>query len=312
RVYRRLVNNFTIPDENVLDIPGILFAAQSQPPPDVIIASGPPNSIFLAGALLSKRLGSRYILDFRDPWTEHPRHAPPTPIHTKLHSLFETQLLKSADGISAATEYMAQRLSLLAGSTIPVHPFYNGYNPSQTEPAALPSREKPLVGFYGSFYGLIDPKPLVKAVVEANAKLEHAGFDLDGELATAVQEYGADFESLGMLTPQEARQRMSQANVVAMVLPDDPSWAYCRTQKLAEYLGCGRPILSLGPPGEASELIHAENAGQSFQHHQIREAASAIHALADRPTTPNRSPDLQWETQTKEMAKFVERIANPS
>ena len=69
----------------------------------------------------------------------------------------------------------------------PIHAFYNGYDAEACETLVPSSSEAITVGYFGSFYGPIDPGPLVRAVAGSGAQLLHAGADYDRQLQQAAQ-----------------------------------------------------------------------------------------------------------------------------
>lgn len=309
-LYRRAVRWAAIPDENVLDLPSAIAAGAFAARPDLILASAPPHSLFVAADVLARRFGCPWVADYRDPWTEHPRFAPPTPLHRLGHQALEAYAIGRARALLAATDSMARDLERRAPAGTLVHAFLNGFDPGTFEARPeRPARDRIVVGYYGSFYGAIDPEPIVQAVLQAGARLEHAGADFDGALAAAAKKHGADVVSLGVLTPPEAAARMQQADVLVMTLPDDPAWAYCRTQKLPEYLASGRPILALVPEGEAADLIARLGAGIAVRPGRTDEAARAIRALAARADPRPMPLDLSWDRQVGEVANVLRAAA---
>jgi hypothetical protein len=71
----------------------------------------------------------------------------------------------------------------------------------------------------------------------------------------ALFDLGANFFEIGRHIGDIA------ADVLGLVLPDDPAWGYVRTQKLSEYLASGRPVLAIVPPGEVAAELAALDAG---------------------------------------------------
>ena len=309
RIYRKAARWLSVPDEGVIDIPDLILRTRHTNP-DLILASGPPNSILLAAQALSKSLGCPWVADLRDPWIDHPQNAPPSALHASAQAYLENYCLQTASGVVVATQAMADAIGNRIRSDIPVHTFFNGYNASQLLDVSPQKKDQPTVGYFGSFYGPITPLPLVKAVAGANAVLIHAGADYDKQLQQAADKHGVSVQSLGLLSPEQSFAQMHEVDILAMVLPDDPSWAYCRTQKLAEYLATRRPILAFIPAGEASELIKKHDAGISVPHTDTKTAIEAIHTLSKRDVTNRKPPvDLSWESQIEKLARFLDQIS---
>ncbi|MBI2372394.1 MAG: glycosyltransferase [Deltaproteobacteria bacterium] len=311
RAFRQAVRLSPLPDESALDWPGILAATRKLERPDLIVATAPPHSLFLAAEVLARRLGCRWVADFRDPWTRYPDFRAASPIHRRWAVALERHVVAHADGFMVATNLMGRDLAERAAGK-PVHVFLNGYDPGlfRAVPAHVPGNP-PVVGFYGSLYGAIDPDPLVRAVARAGAILEHAGTDYDGALGKSAARHGATLRSLGMLPGADAVQRMQTADVLGLVIPDRPEWNHHRSQKLAEYLASGRPILAIVPPhGEAGELIRGLDAGVVVSWSETVRAAEAIKELALRENRPTAPAELSWESQAIAAAEFLRARAS--
>lgn len=311
-LYRRLLRWSFLFDESTLDWPGLILEAHRHPRPDLIVASAPPHSILVAGALLAKTLGVPWVADYRDPWTEHPDFAPPSPAHRAWFRFAERSTVQTAAGVLTATDEEARHFERLLGDPGRVQRFFNGFDPQTFEGRGVSPPAGPVtVGFYGSFYGSIDPEPLAAAAARAGVVLEHAGADFEGALARAAARHGARLVSLGMLSAEEAAARMQRAHVLALVLPDDPRCAFWRPQKLVEYLASGRPILALVPEGESAALVRRFEAGRVVAPRDVEAATAAIHALADRPSRAALPLEFSWDAQLDRVAPFLARLAVP-
>lgn len=309
-LYRRLLRWSLLFDESTLDWPGLLFEASRHPRPDLIVASAPPHSILVAGALLAEGLRVPWVADYRDPWTEHPDFAPASPLHAAWFRLAERKAVERAAGVMTATDAEARHFEAMFGDPARVQRFFNGFDPESFKAHVEPTpRSRVTVGFYGSFYGSIDPEPLAHAVAKAGATLEHAGADFEGALARAAELHGAHLVSLGMLSAAEAAARMQAADVLALVLPDDPRCSFWRPQKLVEYLASGRPVLAMVPPGESAELVRRFEAGCVVAPRDVEGAAAAIRTLAGRPTRRELPMEFSWDAQLDRVAPFLARLA---
>lgn len=306
RVYRALTRPWLVPDDAVLDLaPGL--AALASVDADVVVASGPPHALVVLGAAWARLRGRRFVADLRDPWADHPELGPRAAARRALERALEGQVLDGAAQVFVATRSMAERLRTRVRT--PVDVLLNGYDPERfaERPPRRPLDARPIVvGVYGSFYGPIDPAPLVGAARRAGAVLEHAGQDFDGALARAARAEGLELRALGLLSGADAARRMIAADVLGLVLPDDPAWGYVRTQKLSEYLASGRPVLALVPPGEVAAELATLDAGQAFGAHELAAASAAIGALAARPSRPLGPPHLAWSAQVARLVAAVE------
>lgn len=100
--------NLFIPDPRISwRAKSIKFLSQylRQHPVDAVITTGPPQSMHLIGLGLKKRLGVKWLADFRDPWTEmfYYKHLHLSKAADRRHHQLERRVLESADGIIAVS-----------------------------------------------------------------------------------------------------------------------------------------------------------------------------------------------------------------
>lgn len=310
RLMRTTMRWLAVPDDGALDIPFICAAARGARP-DLIIASGLPASILIAGHALSRWFGVPWIADFRDPWREQARLMSPTEFHADLHALLEEKTLETAAAVTTATSLMAEWLRARVPATLPVRAIFNGYDRALftgPAPAVPPASAGIVVGHYGSFYGSRDPDALCKAIAQTGATLEQAGSDFNERLARAQARHGARVSQLGVLSNREAVDRMRRAHVLALIIHAGEDWRHMRTQKLAEYLAAGRPILVMSPECEAADVVRELDAGIVVDSEDAAGAARAIPILAARTATRPPPPELAWEAQVGALASIIRGI----
>src|SRR5262249_58594134 len=73
---------------------------------DVILATGRPFAAFRLAKRLSYRLGCPYVLDYRDPWTPHPRSLAPTRLATVREA---AELLAECSAVPVVSNLSLQR-----------------------------------------------------------------------------------------------------------------------------------------------------------------------------------------------------------
>ena len=105
--------NFFVPDPRCLWIrPSVRFLKRyiKEHPIDVIISTGPPNSMHLIGRNLKRETGLPWIADFRDPWTEifYFKHIPMCGYVRKKHLRLEKSVLDEADTVVAVSPIVQQ------------------------------------------------------------------------------------------------------------------------------------------------------------------------------------------------------------
>ncbi|MBO8429398.1 MAG: glycosyl transferase family 1, partial [Bacteroidetes bacterium] len=98
RLFAFIRGNFFIPDPRCFWIrPSARFLKRylRKNPVDAIISTGPPHSMHLIAARLSRAAKIKWIADFRDPWTKifYFKHLPLTNFAKKRHGKLEKEVL---------------------------------------------------------------------------------------------------------------------------------------------------------------------------------------------------------------------------
>ena len=123
--------NFFVPDPRCLWIrPSVRFLKKyiKEHPVDVIISTGPPNSMHLIGRNLKRETGLPWIADFRDPWTEifYFKHIPMCGYVRKKHLRLEKNVLDEADTVVAVSPIVQQ--DFMKKTSTPVELITNGWD----------------------------------------------------------------------------------------------------------------------------------------------------------------------------------------
>ncbi|MFI7261853.1 glycosyltransferase [Micromonospora maritima] len=251
--------------------------------PDVIVASGPPFSGFVVAATLGRKLRVPWVADYRDLWTvgnEYWVHGQTAPRRRADHWL-ERRLLRSAALGVTISEPLARTLRSTFG--VETHVVMNGIDrrppgsPARaTEPAAtrraagLDVPESALLlAHTGVLYpGRRDPGPLLDALAllgddARNMHLVLAGVDNGVARDAVARSTVADLVTTTGQVPAERSWRIqAAADVLVLLMWDDPMDAGTVPGKLFDYLRARRPILVVGhPDGVVAELVGSRNAG---------------------------------------------------
>ncbi|MFT3886311.1 MAG: glycosyltransferase [Flavobacteriales bacterium] len=235
---------------------------------DAIISTGPPHSMHLIALALKRALGTKWIADFRDPWTDIDFYQ-----QLKLskradarHKRLEREVLHEADRVTTVSWRWAQDLGQLGGRTVDV--VTNGYDPDD-----LPSPPPPVDDVFslvhiGSLPASRNAPELwrtLKALCDADADfarrfvLRLVG-PVDHTIADAVAAAGLSghVERTGRVTHEEAMHHMQRARVLLLMVNDTPNLMGILPGKLFEYLSTGRPVLAIGPmAGDVARVLDA-------------------------------------------------------
>lgn len=278
------------PDQRIGWLPHALKAADAictSWKPDVMVASVPPHS----GLLLAQRIHWRHkvpwIADLRDLWTGHPYYDG-TGVVRLLDRAAERAALATAAGLVTVTEgWRAQLARQWPGK--PVRLVRNGYE-EDTTPPPEPSPGGPLrIVYSGVLYGeRRDPRPLFAAVRTLGLGPDDVNIRFYGSEPDLVRahmaEYGLTEPVVEVLPPVKRAQLMPiqrAADVLLLLRWNDPRENAVLAGKLFEYIGCRRPILSVGlTTGEAADIIREGDLGVISD--DADEIAAHLHHLIAR------------------------------
>ncbi|WDZ87849.1 glycosyltransferase [Micromonospora cathayae] len=245
--------------------------------PDVIMVTGPPASVYLVAARLARRLEVPWVADYRDLWTVGNDYWPygRTRLRRLVDHRLERRLLRSAAVCVTISEPLAEVMRATFG--IDTRVVMNGID---RRPAGLPASTD--VGLVESAAATLtlahtgrlnpgkrDPSPLLDAVAllgpqEAErVRVVFAGED-NGVARAAVERAGVagSVTNLGEVSAEKSWHLQATADVLVLVMWNDPQDAGTVPGKFFDYLRARRPILMIGhPQGVVADLIRTRRAG---------------------------------------------------
>lgn len=254
----------------------LFFAARTHfanKPPDVIIATGPPFHVFVAGYWLSRLFGARLVLDYRDEWTLCPFDF----VYAigRFNLEWELRCLDHADHVILATQSF--RNYLLKEREVPhlaqkCHVVPNGWEPSESLRSERQNRiptGKLVLLHAGALGGHTSARPFLTLLAgifrESPELAERVVIRFVGTKHASEEEAIQQFpfpgviENIPQITMQEATKQMASADVLLLLL--DVRFKRYRPGKLYEYLASGTPILVFDDQGESSEVVSNLAAG---------------------------------------------------
>ncbi|MDZ5447620.1 glycosyltransferase [Micromonospora sp. 4G57] len=245
--------------------------------PDVILATGPPFSVFAVAARLARRLDVPWVADYRDLWSVGNEYWVRTRARRSVDRRLERRLLRSAAASVTVSEPLAEAMRRTLG--VHTRVVMNGIDrrppATSTEPVAGPQARADhaaatlTLAHTGYVYpSRRDPGPLLEAVASlgedaARVHVVFAGED-NGIVRRAVERTGvADSVTLlGQVSAEKSWRIQAEADVLVLLMWNDPRDAGTVTGKIFDYLFARRPILLLGyESGVAANLIRARGAG---------------------------------------------------
>jgi glycosyltransferase involved in cell wall biosynthesis len=235
---------------------------------DVLVSFGQPMSDHLAALALKRRTGLPWIAHFSDPWKRNAFRTAHM-LSRLMDPAYEKKVLQEADHLIFTSE--ESRLLVLEGypdsylakaSVLP-----HAYDPDLYGTGA-PSRDgKRRLVHVGNFYGHRTPDALLKGVATLASKspavLEGLELHFYGHVADDVRERAlrypigaAMLRFHGSVPYLESLTRMKEADGLILVDADADRSVFLPS-KLVDYLGAGRPIFGVTPPGTSANLLRS-------------------------------------------------------
>ena len=231
---------------------------------DAILSSaGPPSSHFVA-ARLQRASGLPWIADYRDLWSDNHWDARVAPFRWAERQL-ERRVLRRATLLTTVGPAWARRLADLHGK--PVQVVFNGFDPRD-----YPAQVQPAAGFSITYVGSLywpdqNPEPLFAALASLKERSGidpgALGFELrflgtePGPIPSLAEKHGVNswVRFVPGVPHAESLARQAASTALLFLGWRDPAEGFI-SAKIFEYLGAGRPILAVGPPGGAiSEIL---------------------------------------------------------
>jgi glycosyltransferase involved in cell wall biosynthesis len=261
--------------------------------PDVIYASALPFTSHLVAARLAATTGAPWVGEFRDLFAENPYSNLPS-WRGPLDKAIERRVVASAAALVTVSEPIAETLrSRHHKRTVVV---LNGFDERDSASTPYPATSvaagpAPLRILYtGLIYpGRRDPSALFAAMAALDLS-QHAvtvdfyGQDLRGVEGMAARNGVSDHVRVHPpISYAASLAEQAQADVLLLLLWNDPREVGVYTGKLFEYIGAGRPVLAVGvDSGVAPDLIRTRGLGV------VASSPSEIAAALQRWSTEKR------------------------
>jgi len=268
RLYRQL---FLYPDKSVgwtLHLARALGRRCRNAPPDLILASGPPFSSFLAVAWQARRYRIPWCAEFRDRWMDDPYEDWP-PWRRRFDHWFERRVLDGADGIVTVSDIWTRFYA--AKYQKPVIDVMNGFDPRDFgHEREIPAAHTPLrIVYTGNIHAeRRDPKALFQALRQDMLAPTDVIVEFFGQPSAYLEERIAscgvgDFVRCRQpVSYQESLQIQRDADILLLIQWNNEADNGNVPGKFFEYIASRRPILALGPVnGFPARTIRADKLG---------------------------------------------------
>ncbi len=248
---------------------------------DVIVATAPPFSSLLLGAALSKRSGLPLVLDYRDEWgisNTYWENKSSGRMTQAIQDRMQRSVIRSADVLLATTPSSAAALGQLRdqfGSRARETYIYNGFDPADFSETVQEGAVKKDYGygterfrlaFVGTLWQLNPIGPVVKGLLRLREKspelLKHLELVFAGRKRSEQQAELDRLESQGFalvnlpfIPHHEALRLMRSADSLLLINADLPHANRIVNAKTFEYMAARRPIFSVAPQGDLTNLV---------------------------------------------------------
>jgi glycosyltransferase involved in cell wall biosynthesis len=270
-------------------------------PVDLIVSTGPPQSMHLIGMKLSQETGLPWIADFRDPWTKifYFKHLSMTKATENWHKKMEKKVLDNASAIVAVSPLVQQEF--MAMTETPVELITNGFDECDfsgeicTEAHGSPESDFTIT-HTGLFAADGNPTILWKVLAEKcrndEAFRKHLKIRLIGKtdeqvIAAILEEgLGENLINMGYQPHHEAVGAQRSASLLILPLRKEPEYKAVLPGKLFEYIASGRPVLGIGQPDGAMSMI-------------MNQTKTGVVLEWEDSASISRHIDLSWERHLK-------------
>ncbi len=241
---------------------------------DLVYTINVPQTCHLIGREIRRATGVPWVADFRDAWTANPDLKPATPVHRSISSGMEKSVLREASRIVAVNDTIRDLLrhsgDLPEEKAITIH---NGFDPVDFEDLPKKEFQRFTMVFIGTFHRRTDPALLLAPYAAAlrsgsipagKSRIVIVGGQTE-RTAEVIKRLGLEqeVELTGFVAHRESLSWMVSADLLLQVIAGGPGSEQIVSGKLYEYMASGKPVLSIGPAGEARRMVESLRIGQA-------------------------------------------------
>ena len=330
RLAVKVRGNFFIPDPRVFWVrKSVRFLEDylRDHPVDVIVSTGPPQSMHLIAMRLARRTGLPWIADFRDPWTKmfYFKYLELSGWARRKHKRLEKQVLDNATVVVAVSPIVQEEFRSMTET--PVELITNGFDEDDFRDAIVEEDGYFNITHTGLFAADGNPDVLWKVLAEKCAADEQFRRALrirlvgktDRDIVRSIMEasLAENLIDNGYQPHPVAVKEQKNASVLILPLRKEPEYKATLPGKLFEYLASGRPVLGIGQrDGAMAQILRQSGAGETFDW----DDAVGIRGFIDRSWEAFRSGTLSVDVEgveqfsrrstARKMAALMDRIVN--
>lgn len=264
---------------------------------DIVLSTGPPNTCHLIGRALAKKAGLPWVADLRDLWDMYPDNCNPFRWRWRqqLDDRMERAVLQDAARIIVVSRGMRLHLLHKIPALKPkrLHVITNGFDPDDFGTIRPPAGEKHFkIVHAGTLFPWRPLRPVLLVLQRLFAqhpefkswvRLELLGLiPASDRVAIRETRLAENVEILNYQSYHETLRHLAAADLLLLLVGNIPHARVMIPGKLFDYFGAGRPILAIGPEGDATRLLREEKSGVAFRADQTEKMARFLAAWLRR------------------------------
>ncbi|MDH7516224.1 MAG: glycosyltransferase family 4 protein, partial [Bacteroidota bacterium] len=241
---------------------------------DALYSSSPPYTCALIARALKRRTGLPWVAGFRDPWRGFLSAPKRWFLPDWIERHMEYSVFRECDRMEVAwvgilKDFHAKYPTVPIGK---VHHLPNGFDSADFPTVEIIEDKRFVVTYTGSLYGKRNPATFLSAV----EKLARQGdVDLSSLRLQFIGRFGEDIlrmlenpflqpavEVKGYLPHAESIRHLFQSHALLLIVDDYPGNEEIVPGKVYEYIGAGKPIIALAPPGAVEDVIRETRSGR--------------------------------------------------
>lgn len=318
RLFNWLRGNLFIPDPRVFWVRStskFLTNYLRDRPVDVVVTTGPPHSMHLIGLRLKKKLGIKWLADFRDPWSDWDML---DNFHVGVlarwqHQRLEKRVLQGADQILTVSNTWATELEEKFDGKVNV--ITNGFDESDFEELHLKKNSSIVFGHFGLLNSFRNPSTLWSAFKTLAENQVDFKVQLYGPVDNLVKQ---DIESnnlagyvnfAGTVSHNEVLKKYQECEVLLLLLNDSKNASGHLPGKLFEYIRSGVPILAIGmKDGDAARILEKTGTGQVFSTNDETGITEFINQIVQGSLTLERNNEAIEEYSRKVLTGRLSKL----
>lgn len=317
--------NFFIPDPRRFWVkPSVKFLSRiiEDNQINVVITTGPPHSVHLIGLGLKKKLGVKWLADFRDPWSKWDMldQFKMTSLVRGIHRRLERKVLANADEVLTVSETWAKEFKDLYSRKY--HVITNGFDADDFKVGkSEPVNDQYVVSHFGLINEFRNPVNFWKAVkkVISNNPERKFKINLFGTISPEISSILELDEILknvvelkSPVSHDQVLKEYQKSDVLLLLLNNTENAQGHIPGKLFEYMASGKTVLALGPvTGDSAEIINKTGIGKVLDWQDEKGLENALNEVLDGSKLTRNQEAIDKYTRkslTHDLAKVLDSI----